>query len=175
MPRKHDGPTLQDLKESWLEAFAIRHDGRISPRLLLDEVRADPTCPFREEFEWDAEVAHEKYLLAQAAGIIRRWKGVIVRVEAQSKRLEVQVTRRVQSPSGQRGKGKESYELIENIMSDSEKRADLLRTVSRELMAYRKRYAKLAELADVWYAIDIAFEQNVSGGSVASDEERPQA
>ena len=174
MAMRNDVPSLADMKAAWLEALALKNEGRISPRILLDAVREDPACPFRDEFEWDAATAHEKYLLAQAAGIIRRWKGTIIRVEQESKRLSVSVTRRVQSPSGQRGKGKDSYELVENIMADPEKRADLLRTVSRELMAYRKRYAKLTELAEIWYAIDIAFDKHATTER-GEDPDRPTA
>jgi len=72
--------------------------------------------------------------------------------------VTIKTTRRLQSPSGSREKGGASYQPVESVLSDPAKREDMIRTVLKELTAYRRRYAELTALADVWRAIDDAVE-----------------
>lgn len=146
-------PTVRDYTQAAVEALLARNGGRISPTILVDEARPE-SSPFHEHFEWDDSEAAEQYRLGQAAQIIRRWRGSIMRLDVAAKLIHVTTTRRVQSPEGQRGKGHSSYESVDQIMADPTKRADMLRTVLHELQAYRKRYAELEELAMVWVLLD---------------------
>lgn len=144
-----------DYTQAAVEALLAKYGGRISPKIVLDEAR-DPSSPFHHHFEWDDDAAAEQFRLAQAASLIRTWKGSLMRIDVETKIVHVTPTRRTQSPAGQRSKGGASYETIESIMADPDKRADMLDTVLKELSAYRKRYAELHELAAVWDAIDVA-------------------
>lgn len=167
--KKKQSVTEADMKAAWLEAFAERNDGRVSPSLLLSEAESS-SCPFHNDFEWDDDAAAHQHRLSQAAQIIRHWKGVLVRVDATTKTLNVQLTRRVQSPESERGKGKDSFVTIEKIMADPALRADMLRTVVRELSAYRRRYSQLHELADLWFAIDTAVDQYVQTSATGDSD-----
>jgi len=157
MARHKQKITQHDITEAALEALLARNDGHISPRVLLDAAR-DPDSPFHDHFEWDDEAAGEQYRLAQASQLLRRWKGVIMKIDAESKVVTIKTTRRLQSPSGSREKGGASYQPVESVLSDPAKREDMIRTVLKELTAYRRRYAELTALADVWRAIDDAVE-----------------
>jgi len=149
--------TQQDLTVAAVEILLKKHDGRVSPEIVVEEA-TDEASPFHKYFNWDeADAAHE-HRLAQAAALIRTWKGSIMRINMETKIVDVKSTRRVQSPSGNRSKGGTSYETIEKIMADPEKRADMIRTVVAELMAYRKRYGELVALSEIWQAIDDAAE-----------------
>lgn len=149
--------TQQDILFAALEALMERHGGRIGPRAVLDEAR-DPASPLHDHIEWDDEKASDQFRLIQAGQLIRRWKGSLVRVEEEDKRAAYKTVRSAQSPSGQRAKGRDSYQTVEAIMADPEKRDDMISTVLRELMAYRKRYSELVALAGIWQAIDDAVD-----------------
>lgn len=150
--------TQHDLEQAWLEAFIERHGGRVSPRLLVDDAR-DPNCPFHHRiYADDDETAADRYRMQIASQIIREWKGSIMKIDTEARVVHVESVRRVQSPMSSRGKGRESYETIEQIMADPQKRDDMVATVLRELNAYRKRYASILALSDVWDAIDQAMQ-----------------
>jgi hypothetical protein len=160
-----------DRRAAWLEAFAERHQ-RIGPKMLLEEAR-NPSCPFHSDFEWDDDKAGELYRLSQAAGILRRWKGILVRQNSETKSIEVSVERRVESPKKERGRGKPSYIPVEDILGDKDLREEMLRTVLNELKAYRRRYAKLHELAAVWYELDMLFTEWLPLSDSPEDRTQP--
>jgi hypothetical protein len=168
MSKRKVKATQQDITQAAFEALIEKHNGRIGPRTLVDEAR-DPTSPFHDFFEWDDEEAGDQYRLIQASQLIRKWKGSVMRVDAETKTVKIETVRRVQSPSTSRAKGADSYETVESIMADPAKRDDMLRTVLRELSAYRRRYAQLVALADVWRAIDEAIDLHVP------EQKRPAA
>lgn len=161
--------TKADLRVAAYEALLARR-GTIGPADLVEAAR-DPASPLHELFEWDDRRAGEQYRLAQASELIRRWKGVVVRVDERTREVRVEAVRRVQSPSEQRGPGQRSYESVEAIMADPVKRDDMIRTALRELQAYRKRYAGLAALSDIWRAIDDAIELHMPPEPVKRSEE----
>ena len=171
----NEKPMVRDVTAAAVEALLAKHDGRVSPQILLDDAR-DPSSPFHDKFEWDDSAAAEQYRLMQASAMIRRWKGTIIRVDTQSRVVSVTPTRRVQSPAAPRGQGQASYETTEQIMANPVKRDALIQTVLHELMAYRRRYAELMALSDVWAAIDEAADLHVTKPRPdASDGDRPTA
>lgn len=177
MSKRKAKPTQHDITLAAFEALLEKHEGRIGPRTLLDAAR-DQSSPFHDFFEWDDEVGGEQYRLIQAGQLIRRWHGSVVRIDSDTKTVKFETTRRVQSPAGSRHKGSDSYETIEQIMADPQKREDMLRTVLRELSAYRRRYAQLAALADVWQAIDEAVDLHsveTTKQEAKKEEDRPPA
>lgn len=145
--------TAADMRTTVLEELAIANDGRIDAHIVLDAAR-DPANPLHACFDWDDKRAGENFRLLQAGILIRKWRGVIVRQEAEPRRITMQMTRRVQSTSTQRKVG--GYETVENIMADPVKREDMRRTVLKELGALRKRWAEIEALSEVWEAIDRA-------------------
>jgi hypothetical protein len=149
--------TQQDFLLAAYEALMARHNGRISPAALLEAAK-DPSSPFHDFFEWDDDEAAEQFRLVQASQIIRRWKGSLMRIDAETKTVKIETVRRVQSPASDRSRGGASYQTVEEIMADPQKREDMLQTVLRELAAYRRRYSQMMALSEVWTAIDDALE-----------------
>lgn len=164
-------PTQQDISLAAVEAFIERHGGRISPRMLLDDAR-DPRSPFHDQFEWNDDEAAENFRLIQAGQLIRQWKGSVMRIDVETRTVRIDTTRRVQSPQGQRSKGGDSYETVEQIMANPEKRADMIATVLRELSAYRRRYSGIVALAEIWQAIDDAVSLHAPPATKGRNVER---
>lgn len=152
-------PASADLKteamRAALLAIAARHDNLLNPRAIVDDAR-NPLSPLHDQFEWDDERAGDAYRLAQAGALVRRIRLTIIRSDdGASRPITIKTTRAFQSRPSQRSSGG-GYEEITSIMSDADKRAELLAQVVRELSAYRKRYAELNELSAVWQALDDA-------------------
>lgn len=153
------GAFSEEIRSS-LIGLALRHDGRLDPELVVQEA-ANPDSPLHSRFEWDDTEAARKYRNVQAGVLIRHIKITVVRQEPETKEVTLTTTREFQSlPSNRTKKGDTSdaangsYERVSEIMSDPDKRGEMLATALRELAAYRKRYADLTELAAVWREFD---------------------
>lgn len=150
-------PTLRDIHAEQIRAalaeIAAANNGLLNPAKVVEAAR-DPNSVLHGEFQWDNDEAADSYRLAQAGALIRRVKFTLIRENHETKTVEVRTTRAFQSRESMRGEG--GYEAIDEIMSDAEKREELMDQVLRELVAYRKRYADILTLSNVWVAIDDA-------------------
>lgn len=153
------GAASEAIRSSLID-IAKRHDGRLDPEVVVQEA-ANPDSPLHSRFEWDDTEAARRYRNVQAGVLIRLIKITVVRQEPETKEVTLTTTREFQSlPSNRAKKGDSdedtegSYERVSDIMSDPEKRGEMLATALRELAAYRKRYADLIELAGVWRELD---------------------
>jgi len=126
--------------------------GDVSPAIIVEEARS-PASPLHAHFLWNPGEVHERYLLGQAAVLLRRVQIHIVRQDQATKRLEVKPVRALQSVPDKRKKGGASYSLASSIAQNPDEHASLVRGALAELNAVRKRYAEIAELADVWAAV----------------------
>lgn len=164
--------SAHDIQLAWLEALMARNNGHMSPRILLDEAR-DESSPLHDQFCWDDDEAAEQYRLIQAGQIIRRWKGSVIRINSEQRTVTFEPVRRAQSPANNRSRGGASYRTIDEIMADPDQRDDMLRTVLRELQAYRRRYASIEALSSIWRAIDDAIDLHGSAsfGDAVGDGE----
>jgi len=138
-----------------LTAIAAANNNLLNPAHVVQAAR-DPHHVLHDEFEWDDDAAAENYRMVQAGALIRRVKFTLIRQASTDKQLVIQTTRAFQSRPSQRKDG--GYETVDTIMSDPVKRDELIDQVLRELAAYRKRYANLLALTDVWTAIDDAID-----------------
>ena len=107
---------------------------------LVEDSRPED-APLHGEFEWNDEIAAEKYREEQARGLIRHLR--VVTENSEPKRVYCNLVR--VSPE---------YTLIERAVKREDTRMQLLRNAMRELEAYRSKYAELSELAKVNAAID---------------------
>ena len=169
-------PKPMDIKaesiRSALLALYEAHDGMLSAKDVVESAR-DPASPIHDEFEWDDDTAADSYRLAQAGMLIRRIKLTIIKMHPKTKKITAEVTRQFQAnPTQPAGKERErGFDTVEAMLSDPDKRAALLAMVVKEMHSYRRRYAQLSELADVWAAIDAA-----DGAFVGADnDDRPSA
>jgi hypothetical protein len=168
-------PKPIDIKTESIRAALLAlyeaHEGMLSARAVVEAAR-DDSSPLHGEFEWDDDEAAEQYRLAQAGMLIRRVKLTIIKTHPKTKKVTAEITRQFQAnPSPQAGSRERGFDTIEEMLGDSNKRAALLAMVLKEMQSYRRRYAQLSELADVWAAIDFADE------SYGADkrEDRPSA
>jgi hypothetical protein len=130
------------------------------------DVAREPSSPLHSQFEWDDGEAAAAYRLAQAGALVRRVKLTIARPDEITRSIALTTTRAFQSRPSQRTSDG-GYESIADIMTDSAKRAELIAQVLRELLSYRKRYAELQELRDLWVVLDDTVA--VFGDAPASD------
>lgn len=168
-------PKPMDIKQEGIRAALLAlyeaHDGMLSAREVVEAAR-DNASPLHDEFEWDDDMAAEQYRLAQAGMLIRRVKLTIIKMHPKTKKVTAEITRQFQAnPSPQSGSRERGFDTIEEMLSDASKREALLAMVVKEMQSYRRRYAQLSELADVWAAIDSA---DASLGS-EKGEDRPSA
>ncbi len=139
-----------EIRES-LYTIAEENNGYLTPEKVVEAAQAEDS-PLHHRFEWDDSEAARKFRNIQAGVLIRQIKVTVIKRTTTTKEINVIATRALQAPMGDRGKG--GYSKIEDIMADPARREDMLRTVLTELAAYRKRYANLEELANVWEALD---------------------
>ena len=117
----------------------LAEQGRLSPEELVN-VSRDEQSPLHGMFEWDDTVAAERYREVQARKIIRSVEVVLA-----------------DSPIPQRAfqtVEPKVYQTIERVMDSEQMRQILLKNAKRELEAFRRKYARLTELAQVFEAID---------------------
>lgn len=138
-----------------LSAVAASNGGYLDPALVVETAR-DESSILHNEFEWDDDSAAEHYRLAQAGALIRRVKFTVIKNNSETKTIDIGTTRVYQSRQSKRRGETRGYETVQDIMKSPEKRDELIQQVLREMMAYRKRYADLIALSDVWAAIDDA-------------------
>lgn len=118
-------------------------DGRVHPQAVVADA-VDEASPLHRYFEWDDSKAAERHRLDQARSLLR----VAVRVlELEpGKPSAVRVFTRLQDEAG--------YRATVEVLSDEMLRERMLRTAMAELQLFQKKYAEVAELAEVFSAIE---------------------
>lgn len=122
----------------------LEREGRLSASELVNESR-DEASPLHGMFEWDDEVAAEKYREVQAGKIIR---SIVVKVEDSPLPFRAFSSLKPQQ-----------YVSTKNALSREDTRRVLLDSAKRELEAFRRKYRALEELAEVFDAIDGVMEE----------------
>ena len=121
-------------------------EGRLEPELVLERARSGNSA-LHGHFEWDDSVAAEQHRLGQAGELIR---AIVVDI-SRSNVEPPKPTRAfvsVEKPTGR------SYVSTTTAMSDATMRRQVLERAWGELLAVRRKYADLRELAAVFAAID---------------------
>jgi len=113
-------------------------------------------APLHNEFEWDDAKAGVQHRLDQARYIVRSIEVVReVLPEVQSRAFEAVLIRTEKKGE----KPRPVYRRTEDILADPIARADLLAGFVRDVLALRKRYAMLSELAVVWDVVQSALDE----------------
>lgn len=154
IPKKQKGANMV---YSWKEAARIKADAQVagemceklektiglSPQSLVDANR-DEYAPLHGEFEWNDDIAAERYRETQASYIIRM-------LCVKSERKEEQPMRAFYSIAQENDR---KYESLSVIVESENKTKKLLQTAYKELMAFKQKYESLAELIPVFNVID---------------------
>lgn len=129
-----------------LERLRTRYNGRLEADMVV-HVAKSSSHPLHDLFEWDDNVAAQAYRVDQARQVIRSIE-VVIKEAPQSKPVRAFV-------SVVRDRDR-SYTSVQHAMSDEALRKQVLMQAFAELEAWRRRYAELVELANVFVAIDEA-------------------
>ena len=132
-----------------LERIRTWNNGRLAPADVVAASK-DKGAPLRDCFEWNDKKAAAAHRINQAGDLIR---SVEVIVEKADENERSRTTRAFVSVVREEDR---SYTSIAHALSETELRAQVVETALSELAAFRKKYAELAELAEVFAAIDKA-------------------
>ena len=119
---------------------ALEEKGELTAKNLLDVSRPSE-APLHNEFEWDNETAAELYRTAQAGSIIRH----LVIAPEKAEPVRAFFTLNVKTAQ---------YESLQTIITQKEKYDLLLNQAKSELFAFQRKYQTLAELQNVFEAIN---------------------
>lgn len=115
---------------------------KATPHQILDKAR-DHNTELHKCFEWDDSIAAEKYRLSQARKVVCH---LVVRETVQDKKPPIRFMLQTKNGDG--------YQPTQIIYRDPDKYQALLQSVLRDLVAIRNKHANLAELEQVFEAID---------------------
>lgn len=125
---------------------------RLTPENLLDECRPEG-APLHDVFEWNDGIAAEKYRAQQAAHVIRCVITIPDKKPEDEKPQQKPAFVLVSSHAPNDPK-KATYRNIESAMNDPDDKQTVLKNALRELIAFKNKYARLNELANVFKEID---------------------
>lgn len=123
----------------------IKEDGVVTPERLVDVSRPE-TAPLHNEFEWNNDVAAEKYRNEQARQIIKN----IVRIEIEDEeptKVKCWVNSdRAFVPTDER---QHHYVTIDTALSNQNWRENLIEAAKRDMRAFIVKYKRLNELEPI--------------------------
>lgn len=117
-----------------------QENGKLEPSKIVEESRLE-TAPLHKCFEWNDEVAAEKYRENQAQTIIR----MITTVVETDNKKPVEVRAFVSTEN--------DYEPITVVLNSEDKKMALLDDAKRELKMFINKYETLSELCGIISAI----------------------
>lgn len=132
-----------------LKQIAARTDGRLIPADVLEAAR-DPASPLHPKFEWDDTKASENYRLIQAGLLIRKVRVHVMKPDEDGGAKVATVRAYASLPSSRAMRG--GYEPITEILSDTEKREELVNAALADIERVRQCYENVSELAEIWEA-----------------------
>lgn len=127
-----------------IEAVEAQHGHKATALEVLDSARPRQS-PIHHLFEWDDRKAAEEHRLEKARYLLR---AVVVEYYVEATRKTIQVRAHTFS---QREKG---YISIKRVLTNEERRAELLEQAMEELRAWQNTYSSLHELTSIFRAID---------------------
>lgn len=122
--------------------------GALTTKDIVDESR-DESAALHKCFEWNNEIAAEKYRQKQAGDMIRCLVSVVKHNDSD---VPIAVRAIV--------KTNEKYEPITVTMRSEEKTAVLLMDALNDIDRFKKKYAELSDLSTVFNAMD-EFEKSI--------------
>jgi len=133
----------ENLVRRELASLAEKNGGILRPESVVEFARDENTA-LHSRFEWSNTKAAHEYRLWQARHLIK----VIVQYEP---RVESNVQVYVSLPLDRKEEGG-GYRRMVDVLSDSQRRSQMLEAALAELDVFQRKYALLKELADVFTA-----------------------
>lgn len=152
----YDGKYKADPEAAYAEIQALE---TITPQNVVNLARS-PESVIHNDFEWNDEIAGEKYRVIQAGNMIRSFvlirdeeptqgkesKGVVYSVEEPHPVGKLRALHSTSKPH--------EYASCELFIENKDEYQILLGKAIAELEAFKRRYAMIAELEDVFNAIN---------------------
>lgn len=136
---------MSDLRSALTDHY--RRHGELAPRRVWEEARP-VDAPLHDRFEWNNDVAGDRYRDIQAQQLIRS-----VRIEYTSPGSDEKKFIRAFSSLHESGDGvREGYAPTEEILENEVTRRVLLRNMERDIAILKTRYGRLAEFAQMMQA-----------------------
>ena len=128
--------------EAELQQIASEHGGMLAPAHIVNYARNKKTA-LHSQFEWRDSKAGESYRLWQARKIVATY---VIISEADHEPIRTYVSLREDRAEG-------GYRTLVSVLSDEEQRAALFSDAMRDLLYWKRKYARLQELAPIFEAI----------------------
>jgi hypothetical protein len=147
-----------------LEAIRVTHGGFLTPAQVVADARTDDS-PLHPVFEWVDARAAERWREEQASYLIRHITVVVERqgAEDDSPPIFARAFVSVQFDDPEGDEPTQAYTAISVALQDGAMREQVVQRAYSELQAWRRRYADLKELAQVFEALDAATAQGAAG------------
>ena len=123
-----------------------KKNGSVTNKSVLDSARPE-SSPIHKVFEWDDDVAAEKYRLSQAGQLIRN---LVIATESAESSEPIMVRAFVDVSEKREG----SYIGVVHAFSEEETRERVLSDAIRELNSFRKKYSNYQEFSKIFSEID---------------------
>ena len=132
-----------------LERVRISNGGFLTPEAVVNSAR-DENSPLHPFFDWDDTEAARKWRIVQARRLIRL-SVTIIKPEVEPVRAFVSLPR---------DRGVNGYRSTVQVLSDEDLREQLLECALRELQAFRRKYAMLSALKELFEVADRILGEN---------------
>jgi len=134
-----------DVAARELDKIRKENDGTLSSSRIVDASRGKRKL-FHNYFEWDDSVAGHEHRLTQARALLRAV--AVVKDDLPDRPVRKYEISQAYSP------GERKYETMEEMLADPEKREILLQRALNELLAVRRKYHRIQELAIVFREVE---------------------
>ena len=138
-----------------LNRLAEAHGGLLRPEDVVVSARSEDS-PMHGEFDWEDSVAAQNWRVHQASALIRVTVGFSAELR-ENVRLFVSLTPDRQAAGG-------GYRTLASVLSDVERRRQMVEDALTELRTFEKKYKNLLELAGVFGAIKKATKKLAHAG-----------
>lgn len=130
-----------------INALVVKH-GFVTPQDVVDDA-AKMSSPLHDYFEWDDTEAAAAYRIEQAKMLIR---SIAVTIVSENKPVIRQFFSVSPTPNMET-KATKVYISLDKVMSDSDRRREVVEFALRELRGWTTRYAQYAELSKLTQVI----------------------
>lgn len=141
---KIEGVWKQDANLVGKELEVLANENNLTPEAVLDIAR-DESSSLHNLFEWNDEIAAEKYRLSQARQIIQQIVVVNNHPNAEAREIRAFVTE---------SKNNGHYQLITTVIEDPITYEVLLRRAKLELQVFKDKYQSIIEFKELFSEID---------------------
>ena len=150
---------LRDEIYKELEAIRQSSGGFLHPQSVVDFAK-NPETALHHQFEWSDSEAAAKYRLAQARSVIK----VAVYVSEQtSEKVKAFVSLKSERHNGV------GYRAMAEVLDDEIMAENLVRDAYQDLMAWKRRYEKVRELAELHNVFVVIDEVETKSESLTAE------